>query len=172
MVGHVSEDTSMDVPAYIMDRYRNITLSADIMHVNGVPFFVVISCHIKHIAIVPTKIKNQETMLTSIDKIKAGYELRGFKIKNTFMHIAFKCLREDVWGDGYNIELNCVAANGHEPHINVAVTSLNAADVHSQQSTSNGYLSALCLDLCAQWCVGSTLARGMMECILHCHHAQ
>ena len=82
-VGHVREDATTDVPRYIMDRYRDITLSEDIMHVNGVPFFVAISRHIKHIAIVPMKKKNQAIMLTSIDKIKAAYKLRGFKIKNT-----------------------------------------------------------------------------------------
>ena len=29
---HVREDTTMDVPPYIMDRYSNISLSADIMY--------------------------------------------------------------------------------------------------------------------------------------------
>ena len=65
----------MDVSEYIMDWYRNITLSAGIMHVNRMPFFVAISCHIMHIAIVPMIKENQATMLTSIEKMKAGYEL-------------------------------------------------------------------------------------------------
>ena len=64
-VGHVRKDATMDVPKHIMDHYRDIKLSADIMHVNGVPFFVAILQHIKHIAIVPMKKKNQETMLTN-----------------------------------------------------------------------------------------------------------
>ena len=115
--GHVREDATMDVPKYIMDRYRNSTLSADIMHVNGVPFFVAISQHIKHIAIVPMKKKNQATMLTSITKIKVAYELRGFKIKSMFMDNAFECIRDDLRGEDYQIELNCVAANEHEPYI-------------------------------------------------------
>jgi len=37
-VGHVREDATMDVPKYIMVRYRDITLSADIMDVNGSHF--------------------------------------------------------------------------------------------------------------------------------------
>jgi len=63
------------------------------------------------------KKKNQATMLTSIDKIKAAYELRGFKIKSMFMDNAFECLRDNLRGDKYQIELNCVAANEHEAHI-------------------------------------------------------
>ena len=46
---HVREDTVMDVPAYIMDRYSDVTSSADIVHVNIVSFFVTISRHIKHV---------------------------------------------------------------------------------------------------------------------------
>ena len=52
---HAREDGTMDVPKHIMDLYSNISLSADIMFVNGVAFFVVISRHINHIAVIPIK---------------------------------------------------------------------------------------------------------------------
>jgi len=50
---HVREDATMDVPRNIMDRYSNVSLSVNIMFVNGVAFFVVISRHINHIAVIP-----------------------------------------------------------------------------------------------------------------------
>ena len=71
---HVWEDAIMDVPQYILDRYSaNVTLCADVMHVNGMPFFVVISRHIKHIAAIACKSMNKGTMLASIDTIVSAY---------------------------------------------------------------------------------------------------
>ena len=68
----------MEVPRSIMDRYRNVTLSADIMHINGISFFVAISRQIKHVSIIPIRKRNHETMLSCVDKVKAAYEHRGF----------------------------------------------------------------------------------------------
>ena len=114
---HVREDSVMDVPKYIMDRYRDVTLSADIMHINGVSFFVAISRHIKHVSIIPISKRNRLSMLSCVDKLIAAYEHRGFKIKSMFMDNAFECLREDLRGHDRNIDLNCVAADEHEPNI-------------------------------------------------------
>ena len=88
----------MDVPKYIMDRYSNISLSADIMYVNGVAFFAAISRHINHIAVIPIQRKR-------------------FTIKNIFMGNEFECLRKDLRKAEMKIELNCVAADEHAPHI-------------------------------------------------------
>ena len=76
---HIREDATIDVPVYIMDRYSNISLSADIMHVNGVSFFVAISRHIKHISV-----RNYKTMLGCIDQLKAAYDLRGFTTEHIY----------------------------------------------------------------------------------------
>ena len=114
---HVREDANLDVPAYIMDRYRDVTLSIDIMHVNGILFFIGISRHIKHIVVVPINKKDHQSMLESIDKVSGIYEARGFNIKNVYMDNAFECLRDDLRSNGRNIELNVVAANEHEPNI-------------------------------------------------------
>ena len=37
---------------------------------------------------------------------------------------SFKCLRDDLREDGCNIELNCMAANEHEPHIDRCIHHL------------------------------------------------
>ena len=99
----------MDVPAYILDRYSNISLSADIMYVNGVAFFVVISRHINHISVIPIQKRNYKTMLGCIDQLKAAYDLREFT--------KFECLRNDLRKAERKIELNCVAADEHAPYI-------------------------------------------------------
>ena len=71
---HVREDANLDVPAYIMDQYHDIMLSIDIMRVNSISFFVAISRHIKHIAVVPINKKDHQTMLESIDKVRGQYK--------------------------------------------------------------------------------------------------
>ena len=73
-----------------------MTLSVDIMHVNGVSFFVAISRRIMHVSIIPIKKRNYNTLLSCVDKIKAAYDHRGFNIKNIFMDNEFKYLRKDL----------------------------------------------------------------------------
>ena len=102
---------------HIMDQYRGIMLSIDIMHVNSISLFVAISRHIKHIAVVPINKKDHQTMLESIDKVCGQYEQRCFNIKNVFMDNGLECLRGDLHSGGRRIELNVVAANEHEPNI-------------------------------------------------------
>ena len=65
-----------------MDRYRNVILSAYIMHINGVSFSVAISRLIKHVSIIPIKKQNYDTLLIYVDKITAAYDHFGFTVKN------------------------------------------------------------------------------------------
>ena len=114
----VREDALMDVPQYILDRYsKNVAICADVMYVNGIPFFIAISKHIKHISVVSSKSMNKETMLSCIDKVIKAYGHRGFTITKMHMDNAFECLRGDLQGPRRNIDLNTVAANEHEPNI-------------------------------------------------------
>ena len=61
--------------------------------------------------------RTTRTMLGCIDQLKAAYDLRGFTIKNIFMDNEFECLRNDLRKAERKIELNCVAADEHVPHI-------------------------------------------------------
>jgi hypothetical protein len=44
---HVQAPPGIAIPANIMRQYREVVVAADIMHVNQVPFLVLISCSIK-----------------------------------------------------------------------------------------------------------------------------
>ena len=90
----------------VMDRYINVSLSADVMFVNGVAFFVAISRHINHIAVIPIKKRNQRTMLGCIDQLITAYEMRGFTSKNIFMDNECECQRKDLRKPERKIELN------------------------------------------------------------------
>ena len=69
---HIREDVTMYMPPYIMDRYSNISLSAHIMYVHGVAFFMAILRHIKHISVIPIQKRNYNTILGCIDQLKAA----------------------------------------------------------------------------------------------------
>ena len=113
----VREDAYMDVPRFILDRYsKSVTLCADVMHVNGVPFFIAISKHIKHISLVPGSNMNKATMLASTNKVISAYHQRGFTVTNMQMDNAFETLRDDL-NSQHQVTLNTVAASEHEPTI-------------------------------------------------------
>jgi len=96
---HVKEDALMDIPQYILDIYSsNVTLCADIMFVNGVPFFIAISRHLKHLLVVPAKIMNKATQLACVERIVAAYQHRGFTVTNMNTDNAFECLCGDLTG--------------------------------------------------------------------------
>ena len=93
----VREDDYIDVPRSIMDRYsKNVTLFADVMHVNGQPYFIAISKHIKHISVIPTANMKKTTMLKSIDRVIKAYYGRGFIVTRMHMDNAFEPLIDDM----------------------------------------------------------------------------
>ena len=107
----------MYVPAYIMDRYSDVTLYVDIMHVQWGFILCGHSRPHQDVSIIPIRKWSYGAMLSCIDKIKAAYDHRGFAVKNIFMDNTFKCPRDDPRENGRNIELNSVAVDEHEPHI-------------------------------------------------------
>ena len=106
--GHVREDSMMDVPQLILDRYgKDVTLCDDVMHINGIPFFIAMSRHIKHIFIVPSKVMNKATMLSYIRKIAKAYKHQGFIVTSMHMDNAFQCLKDDLRDEKYGIDRSC-----------------------------------------------------------------
>ena len=52
------------------------------------------------------------------------YDHCGFTIKNFCIDNELECLWKDLRGNTRNIELNCVAADEHEPHIERCIQHL------------------------------------------------
>ena len=99
-----------------IDRYSNkVTLCADVMHLNGMPFLITISKHIKNISLVPASNMNKAKMLASINKIISAYHQRVFTVTNMQMDNVFEMLRDYL--NMQKITINTVAANEHEPNI-------------------------------------------------------
>jgi hypothetical protein len=69
-MGEHVQSVQQGIPQDLMVRYRHVTLFDDIMFVNQIPFFVMISCKIA-------------TLLQALQKLKAIYSTRRF---NTHLH--------------------------------------------------------------------------------------
>ena len=81
-------------PGTIIEQYGNVMLSADVMHVNGIPFFVTRSCHIHF---------GTMDVLPSLQAIDIGaalrrvvniYAHRGFQVTTALMDGAFAGLHD------------------------------------------------------------------------------
>ena len=57
----------------IIERYGNVTLGIDVLHVNKHPYSIAISKHIKYIQFMGTVNKNTNTFLATIKKFKSNY---------------------------------------------------------------------------------------------------
>jgi hypothetical protein len=109
-----TEATYATLPMTVHERYKAVTIAADLMHVNGVTFFVTISQNIRFGSIEVIPDKKQETLFKSIQKIAAVYHRGGFRIRHAVMDGAFECLRDDLHRN--QIQLN---TTGRDEHVGV-----------------------------------------------------
>lgn len=101
------------IPAVIMEKYRSVTLSANVLKVNKIPFLMSIS-HALHFGTVQL-LNNQKTgtMLGAIQNICALYAHRGFKVTIMMMDGEFEPLRGKL--AGMQVMLNTVSRGEHVP---------------------------------------------------------
>ena len=79
----MSLDSSLvtNIPSSIIERYGNVTLGIDVLHVNKRPYIIAISKHIKYIQCMRSANKITTTFLATIKKFKSDYMIRGFVVK-------------------------------------------------------------------------------------------
>ena len=81
-------------PPTIIEQYGNIMLSADIMHVNGIPFFVMRSRHI-HFGTVDVLPSLQAVDIgTALRHVVNIYACGGFQVTTAMMDGAFAGLQD------------------------------------------------------------------------------
>ena len=105
-------DELVPIPQSVMNHYRDITLSVDIMHFNRIPFLVTISKHM-HYGTANTLMKMMgEVLFDVISQLAKFYRRRGFNIAILLVDKQFKSLNNDLAGVG--ITLNIA---GQEEHV-------------------------------------------------------
>ena len=111
-----------NIPATIMSRYRHVTLAADVMYVNKIPFFVSIARDIKFST--TQKLDGQKTpmLLDAVKKIQQVYQHRGFEVVYLLMDGQFEPICGDLASLG--ITLNTVANDEHVPEVERYIRTL------------------------------------------------
>jgi len=110
------------IPDRIMRHYHDVTLAADIMFVNRMPFFVTISRNIRFATSEMIGNQRGQTLLKAISQVISLYQLRGFRVTHILMDGQFESLRADLGHLG--IMLNTAAPNEHVPEIERYIRTL------------------------------------------------
>ena len=101
------------VPVTIIEWYRRVTLGADIMFFNKIPFFVTISRAIKFGTLDLLKNRKIPTILEAVRHVYRTYKQRGFQIDVILMDGEFKTMRGEL--SEMKIMLNDVSNAEHVP---------------------------------------------------------
>ena len=99
------------IPPSLMGQYRHVMLGADIMHVNGIPFFVTVSNHIKFGTIEPLINRKQEVLVNTMKAVVQIYRRAGFQVTQSLMDGKFESLHGKLADCG--IALNTTARDEH-----------------------------------------------------------
>ena len=99
------------IPPSVMRQYRHVTLGADIMHANSIPFFVMVSRHIKFGTIEPLINRKQEVLVNAIKAVVQIYRRAGFQVTQSLMDGKFESLHGKLADCG--IALNTTASDEH-----------------------------------------------------------
>jgi hypothetical protein len=105
----------VEIPKAVLDLNKDVTMAADIMFVNGLPFVTTISRTIKFTTIEYVKNRSEPNIIKSLLKIISLYKARGFNPSTALMDREFECLRLELLSHGLN--LNITAASEHVPDI-------------------------------------------------------
>ena len=84
----------MDIPLNIRQYYNNIELSADMMHVNNIPFLMSISDNIHYRTADAIDNLQCPTLEAQINKVIGKYTVRGFCIRMIAVGIQLKSLKD------------------------------------------------------------------------------
>ena len=105
----------LEISHSIMQQYKNVTISGDVMFVNRIPFMLMVA----RLLLMGTVENIPSTKLTytlkAVESVTQLYNKRGFKIVRTLLDGKFEPLRGELSTMG--IDVNIVSAEEHIPEI-------------------------------------------------------
>jgi hypothetical protein len=105
----------VEIPKDILDLNKDLTVAADIMFVNGLPFVTLILRKVKFTTIEYITTRSETNLVKSLLNIISPYKARGFTPSTALLDREFECLRLELLTHGVN--LNTTAASEHVPDI-------------------------------------------------------
>ena len=103
----------VQIPREILERHRLVTLSVDVMFVNGVPFLVSTARGLNFITVEYTKSRTAKALAGCVRHIMDMYGRGGFQVGTVLMDNEFECLRNLI----PVLDINTTAAKEHVPEI-------------------------------------------------------
>ena len=84
------------IPVQIMQQYKEVTLSVDIMKVTGIPFLMTISRHIKFGSVGKLDNMKNSHMIKHFKAVIGAYAARGFRVTIILADNQFESMRGDI----------------------------------------------------------------------------
>jgi len=114
--------TIHELPADIAQRHGKVTIEADIMYINGIPFVMTTSRHIHFCTAELIKNKKSTTIATSIKQVIQIYHRRSFKVQFLLGDGQFEHVRKHFADT--DITINITGRNEHVPAIERAIRTI------------------------------------------------
>ena len=106
---------AMSIPIQIMQQYKDVTLSADVMKVTGIPFLMTISRHIKFGSAGKLDTMKNGHIIKHFKAIIGAYVTRGFRVTIILADNQFESMRGKL--ADLHAQLNVTARDEHVPEI-------------------------------------------------------
>ena len=101
--------TYVQIPLQLYEKLRDVTLTADVMFVNSLPFFITVSRRIKLITVQFLPSRTAEQLCNKLRTIMHLYRRGGYLVRTALMDMEFKPL-VDMMDD---VNINTTAAREH-----------------------------------------------------------
>jgi hypothetical protein len=108
---HKVDFTVSSLPFDVAAQHRNVTLSADVMYVNGIGFLVTYSRKIRFGTVEANGSRRSEVLFQGLISVFRIYSQRGFKVTHALMDNEFEPLRGDL--AGVQVQLDHTGADDH-----------------------------------------------------------
>ena len=105
---HVAVDY-VDLPLSLLDRHRDVTLTADLMFVNGLPFLITLSRAINLVTIEFASSRTAANLTRLLSRVVNVYATAGLKVQTVMMDMELQSLQPLM----PQIVINTTAANEH-----------------------------------------------------------
>ena len=109
-----AEEQLLEVPPAILNYYRNVELSIDVMHVNRLPFLASVSKNIHYTTVDALDNMKINTMENVISLLLRAYSVRGFRVVAIHVDIQFKAISDRK---NLSCNVNVVSRGEHVPEI-------------------------------------------------------
>ena len=111
----VETNDTIPIPKTIKEHYMNLTIAADVMHVNQIPILAMISCGIHYGTLTTLPAMKLDDLEEALIGVMRAYALQSFTVRFIMVDIQFKGLKDRF--EDLQTRMNVVSKKEHVPEI-------------------------------------------------------